>query len=190
MPRPSCKESILDAAEAIVLEAGAAHLTLDAVAERSKISKGGLIYHFPSKDALLEAMIGRLMERIERLREQARQELSPGPVNELMVEIRALQALSASDNRLGAALLAVTANQPDLTRTMHEALRARFHNEIAGEDDFVHSSILYFAALGLHFHDLLNLSLLDSQKQEHLFEELQRLACRAREAPGAALKRN
>lgn len=176
MPRPSSKETILDAAEAIVLESGAAHMTLDAVAERSGVSKGGLIYNFPSKDALLEAMIGRLMDRIERLRQKARQEIPDGPVNELMVEIRALQEMSGMDNRLGAALLAVTANQPELMRGMHQDLRDRFSNELTCKENFNRASILYFAALGLHFHELLHLSLLDSNKQNTLFEELLRLA--------------
>jgi hypothetical protein len=35
---------------------------------------------------------------------------------------------------------------------------------------------LYFAALGLHFHDLLNLSLIDNKKMKLVFEELLRLA--------------
>lgn len=176
MARPNSKEAILDAAEAIVLEAGASHMTLDAVAERSGISKGGLIYNFPSKEALLVAMIGRMMARFERLREQARQEFPPGPSKELMVEIRALQRLSGIDQRLGAALLAVTANQPELMHDLHQGLRTRFEGEIAGPEGCTRSSILYFAALGLHFHELLNLSMLDPPAQKRLFDDLLRLA--------------
>ena len=176
MPRPSSKEAILDAAEAVVLESGASHMTLDAVAERSGISKGGLLYNYPAKEALLEAMIGRLMERVERLREHARDEFPPGPCKELMVEIRALQKLSGLDNRLGASLLAVAANQPELMHALHEKLRIRFDGEIAGKDKSARASILYFAALGLHFHELLHLSVLDPPEQNRLFEELLHLA--------------
>lgn len=57
--RPSSRERILDAASELVRELGAARLTLDAVAERAKLSKGGLLYNFPNKDALLLAMLGR-----------------------------------------------------------------------------------------------------------------------------------
>ena len=70
MSRPNSKDIILDAAEAIVCESGAAHMTLDAVAERAKVSKGGLIYNFPTKEALLQAMIGRLIDGFEDQREQ------------------------------------------------------------------------------------------------------------------------
>lgn len=58
-------ERILDAAEAVTVEDGAARLTLDAVAKRAGISKGGLIHWFPSKEALIEAMLQREMKRFE-----------------------------------------------------------------------------------------------------------------------------
>ena len=47
--KTDCRQAILEAAERVVTEAGAAHLTLDAVAGKAGVSKGGLLYHFPSK---------------------------------------------------------------------------------------------------------------------------------------------
>ncbi len=63
--RPSAKDDILDAAEAVVVDKGAVHLTLDAVTERAGISKGGLRYHFDSKEALLMALVERQVKRYE-----------------------------------------------------------------------------------------------------------------------------
>jgi AcrR family transcriptional regulator len=180
MPRPNSKEAILDAAEAIVIESGAAHMTLDAVAERAGLSKGGLMYNFPTKEALIEAMIGRMMVRFDQLREKCRHELAGETPNELMIEIRTLQGKSKNDHRLGAALLAVTATQPELTRSIRKDLRHRFYHDLTTKDDFMRPSILFFAAMGLHFHDLLNLSVLDGKHRKELFEELSRLAGGAR----------
>jgi len=53
------RAQLLDAAEAVVAEQGVRALTLDAVAARSGISKGGLLYHFRSKEDLAAAMIER-----------------------------------------------------------------------------------------------------------------------------------
>jgi AcrR family transcriptional regulator len=66
--RSSSRERILDAAAELVRELGAAKLTLDAVAERAELSKGGLLYNFPSKDALLQGMLERIIEaaRVEK----------------------------------------------------------------------------------------------------------------------------
>ena len=51
---------LLDAATRILVERGAGHFTLDAVAELAGVSKGGLLYHFPSKAAIVEGLAERL----------------------------------------------------------------------------------------------------------------------------------
>jgi AcrR family transcriptional regulator len=65
-PRVSSYDAIIDAAGAVVVEAGASHMTLDAVAAKAGVSKGGLLHHFPTKVALLEAMIKRQIEAHEK----------------------------------------------------------------------------------------------------------------------------
>lgn len=57
---PDASTRILDAAEAIVRANGVGGLTLDAAAREAGVSKGGLLYHFGSKEALLTALLGRL----------------------------------------------------------------------------------------------------------------------------------
>lgn len=53
MPRQSKKFIALEAARDIVAEDGVAAITYDSLAERSGLSKSGLIYHFPSRHDLL-----------------------------------------------------------------------------------------------------------------------------------------
>jgi AcrR family transcriptional regulator len=55
---------ILDAAEAIVQARGVPALTLEAAARDARVSKGGLLYHFASKEALLTALLRRLSDFI------------------------------------------------------------------------------------------------------------------------------
>ena len=63
--RGSHRADLLDAAEAIVTEQGVNDLTLDRVAARAGITKGGLIYHFRTKEALLQALVERALGQIE-----------------------------------------------------------------------------------------------------------------------------
>lgn len=58
-PARDTRSQLLDAAEAVVAQEGVRNLTLDAVAARSGVSKGGLLYHFRSKEDLAAAMIER-----------------------------------------------------------------------------------------------------------------------------------
>ena len=71
------KEKVLDAAESLILESGGRLFTLDAVAERAGISKGGLVYTFSSKDGLIHAVLER---EVARFQEAVRQRLPAAPV--------------------------------------------------------------------------------------------------------------
>lgn len=56
---PTSADKILDAAEIVVLRRGMGRLTLAAVAEEARMSKAGLLHHFPSMDALIRAVVAR-----------------------------------------------------------------------------------------------------------------------------------
>ncbi|MGW5573422.1 TetR/AcrR family transcriptional regulator [Nocardia thailandica] len=66
MARPSARPKLIEAALRVVEERGVTALTLDAVAEEAGVTKRGLIYHFPSKHALLTGIHEDLAARIER----------------------------------------------------------------------------------------------------------------------------
>ncbi len=57
---PRAKESVLDAFEEILVDDGERAATMDATARSAGVSKGGLLYHFGSKDALEQGLIDRL----------------------------------------------------------------------------------------------------------------------------------
>jgi AcrR family transcriptional regulator len=59
----SARDRVLDAYETLLIDAGPAATTLDAVAAAAHVSKGGLLYHFASKDALAAGLLARLRER-------------------------------------------------------------------------------------------------------------------------------
>ena len=59
------RERLLNAAEAVVIEEGVSAMTLEAVAARAKVSKGGLLYHFPSKEAVVLGMVSRIASIVQ-----------------------------------------------------------------------------------------------------------------------------
>lgn len=65
MNRQNSQEAILDAVEAVIAKSGAAHMSLDSVAQKAGVSKGGLMYHFPTKQSLVKALVGRLVEEFQ-----------------------------------------------------------------------------------------------------------------------------
>ena len=69
--RPT-RDRLLDAFETLLVSAGSRAATLDAVAAEAQVSKGGLLYHFHSKDELVDGMLARLREQgradVEKMR--------------------------------------------------------------------------------------------------------------------------
>ncbi|NUW45241.1 TetR/AcrR family transcriptional regulator [Nonomuraea rhodomycinica] len=61
------RDELLDAAEDLLCDQGSAALTLSAVADRAGVSKGGLLYHFGSKEALIKGMVERLIDEFDQL---------------------------------------------------------------------------------------------------------------------------
>lgn len=57
---PLAREKVLDAFESILIEDGERSATLDATAKAAGVSKGGLLYHFASKDELIAGLLKRL----------------------------------------------------------------------------------------------------------------------------------
>ena len=68
---PSVRERLLDSAEKVVGRDGVANLTLEAIARDAGVSKGGLLYHFPSKSALIIAVVQRLARRFDSEQDRA-----------------------------------------------------------------------------------------------------------------------
>lgn len=53
------RDRILTALRTVLAERGSGGVTLESVAAEAGISKGGLLYHFPSKEALYEGILDR-----------------------------------------------------------------------------------------------------------------------------------
>ncbi|MFH8250264.1 TetR/AcrR family transcriptional regulator [Microbacterium sp. B2969] len=62
---PRARESVLDAFEATLIQSGERAATMDATARAAGVSKGGLLYHFASKEALEAGLIERLRALVD-----------------------------------------------------------------------------------------------------------------------------
>nr|WP_082756189.1 TetR/AcrR family transcriptional regulator [Tsukamurella pulmonis] len=63
-PPPAARAKLLDAFVTILIEHGERAATLEAVAAEAGVSKGGLLYHFGSKNALVEGLCDWLDELV------------------------------------------------------------------------------------------------------------------------------
>ncbi|OYR22703.1 TetR/AcrR family transcriptional regulator [Brucella thiophenivorans] len=104
-PRSIDRDHVLDMAEKIVAEGGIVALTMDAVAQASGVTKGGVQYCFGNKDGLMKAMIERWGDRFDdqvALRKQDRS----GAIAHIAAHIGITRESDAEDDSRFAAMMA------------------------------------------------------------------------------------
>jgi AcrR family transcriptional regulator len=161
---------ILDAAEQVLMDQGAWRFTLDAVSKQAGVSKGGVLYHFPSKDALLKGMVERLLERGGERRRENRAAMGDSPESVLRADVQACLMKEDHNPRLGAALIAALANAPELAKPIREFHDERFRELSDLPLDRDAATILYLAADGLMLMEMLNASPFDEDQRAALVE--------------------
>jgi len=175
-PRKSHREAILAAAADLVREVGAVHVTLDAVSKRANVSKGGLLYHFPTKEALLQAMVSQLVDTLADAREKEYAKLAPGLGRTLKAHVISMKVIRQKEARpVAAALLAVGANDPSLLGQAKEQLEAMIQDVESSGMPPGFTRVIVFAALGLLVSEMLGVSAPTGRERQAFFEELLRL---------------
>jgi AcrR family transcriptional regulator len=168
------RDAILEAAARVVEASGARHLTIDAVARAAGTSKGGVLYHFPSKRALLEGMLERLLEQIEARTAALRAGQAESKQPALRARILAELEQNPSERAMARSILAAAAEDPELLEPARRAVSKAF--EEAGRTS---PSELGWVALlateGLRFLDMLNLLPLTPQELARVHQQLLRL---------------
>ncbi|MGW0043098.1 TetR/AcrR family transcriptional regulator [Rhodococcus sp. NPDC003348] len=150
-PAPSTRDRILDALEKLLLTRGLAQVTLESVAAEAGVSKGGLLYHFRSKEALLAGMVRRLGERSDQqLTESGRsvaewylQTMDTGATNELALFQSTIAALRSVDGRHGEVQQAVI----EMMRSWDDGLKAEIDDPVRAEIVRLVGDGIYLAAL-------------------------------------------
>jgi AcrR family transcriptional regulator len=176
------KDRIVNAAEEVVLRDGVARLTLDAAAAEAGLSKGGVLYHFPTRDALVAGMVGKIIEEFDRDIEGALGD-EEGPGRFARAYIRSTMAPSSTrpdrQDRLGAALIAAAAAEPallDPLRAAADRWQARLEDD--GLDPTT-ATVVRLACDGLWLCDLFGLAPPSATLRSSVEVELERLTTSA-----------
>ncbi len=171
----SARERVIEAAERVVAEVGAARLTLDAVAHAAGVSKGGLLYHFPSKESLLVALSHRYVDSIHGCIDSARTKVAEGPAQELKACVQGILGSDQCMRAMSAVLLATAANDLKLLEVIRERM-AEHMQELSTSSDFARAAIVALAVDGLMMRESLRISPFSAEQREAVVNKLLELA--------------
>lgn len=162
------------AAEAIVKDMGAANLTYDELVRRSGITRGGITYHFPTKESLLEALVEHDLQRWRECIAEKTAQFS-GPQAELKGYIASSCEHDPDSARLCAGLLSVVSTSKALDQPWRSHYAAQLE-QVQRSPDPALALLLILAVEGLFWSETLHLMALPVGLREQAVQRLLALA--------------
>ncbi|KGP71400.1 TetR/AcrR family transcriptional regulator [Pontibacillus yanchengensis] len=173
MPRESKRHKILEAAALIVHNQGTDALTLDAVAKQAEVSKGGLLYHFSSKESLVKGLVEHMdtiyRENVEGYA-NADQEQTGKWTRAL---VNTMYKAGIENKEISAGMLAAQGINPQLLKPLQETY-SNWQEQIQQDEgiDEVQATILRLAVDGLWLSEIFGLGTLDDDLRKKVLERL------------------
>ncbi|WP_057767067.1 TetR/AcrR family transcriptional regulator [Cytobacillus praedii] len=166
------RELILNAATQIALDSGFHSLTLDAVAKRAGISKGGLLYHYPNKDLLIKGIAIHIFDEFYLNFEDfsKKDPVEKGKWSRALIEASKFDLEHNAELNVGisAAALLNSAAVHNISESYQSILSKLEDDGI----DPVTATIIRLALDGLYYSQLLNVAPVDKDMQKAVFQKL------------------
>lgn len=177
---PKARLKVLEAAERVVREHGAGALTFEEVSAASGVTRGGITYHFPTKDDLLRALVERDRERwaqdIAAARPDAERCSGGCPMTtDLVAYIRSSTRDDPEHRRYVSGMLGAVAHDPQLLDGCREFYRAQI-GATRWTDAHLRRLVLQLAADGLFWMETLGFVDLPATARRRLVALLETLA--------------
>lgn len=180
MNAATTRDRILDSLQGILIEEGYSRVTLEAVAREAGVSKGGLLYHFPSKAALLTGLI----DRLSALAEEEFREALEGEEGVARVFLRTSLPRDQQERELYWAVIAALRGQEEVPEEAAAKVRHLFSRwgELLHEElgDPVLAEIILRAGDGLYMSAIAGLPQPDPELARRMTDHLVDAADRAR----------
>ena len=184
------RRNVLEAAAELVEREGVSKLTLDAVAERAGLSKGGILHHFATKDSLVAAMIEDLVSQFEAdLSRHMAGEQGPGSFARAFLRacLDPEGALTRTVHVSAGIIAAVATNSQLLAPLRHRYDEWRQRLEDDGIDPAI-AELVRSAADGLWLGNVLELGVASMALRKRVFAKLIELTHLGGAAPRPAVE--
>ena len=167
------REKLVQAAAQLVISKGITRVTLEQVALEAGVSKGGLLHHFPTKQALLNGLIEQVGQVFKaRLEKFMGLETCDQPGRLARAYIRASFEYEADELQLTNAIAKVVSEFPELL----QGLQTDFlHLDQEMQKDGLPAAraiVIRLACDGLWFSELIGVSSLQASLRSQMLEEL------------------
>lgn len=168
-PPPNTRDKIIDAAMSIVRNQGVAKLTLDEAAKCAGLSKGGVLYHFKTKDALIRGVVENLINHCDALQQSYYDREPEGPYRWARAVVHTgFDPNGPASDKLASALLTSIAVNPELVAPLQARYDTWTARIAADSPNPMLAGLIRMAMDGHYFEKILGLDLCDETKREQM----------------------
>jgi len=173
--RASSHDRLLEAAADIVATHGVPALTLEGVAAAAGVTKGGLIYHFKTKDDLLGALVEQLVAQIEQRNRAraARRGDTPGALLQSLLDDTF--SMPSSEEALVRQLLPAASTHPHLLGPVQRLFQSVYRDLASAAPNAGLALVLGAALDGMTLLELLGLHTFGKPERRAMRQALENL---------------
>ncbi|MDH6230022.1 AcrR family transcriptional regulator [Mesorhizobium soli] len=172
----TARQKILAAAAEAARDVGPAHLSLDAVAQRAGVSKGGLLYHFPNKAKLLEALVEYHLNVFDQALCEKDKELQGRPSSLLAAYLELFMADLDQCQPPPSGILAAMAENPGLLAPVKQFNRTLLDRMKVGAESESAALVIFLALEGMRSLRLFDVDVLTPEEQQKVLASLAKIA--------------
>ncbi|MBX3704331.1 MAG: TetR family transcriptional regulator [Steroidobacteraceae bacterium] len=172
---PAAKQKILAAAREIVENRGAGALTFDELVNVSGITRGGITYHYPTKEDLLRGLLEADFEKWDAAEAAHTPEDCDADTARLLGFIRTLTAQDESHRRFLCGMLSAATLDPSLMDPCRQDLRERLGRKKWTDRD-LRLQLVHLAAEGLMWQELFQMYSMPAPARAKLVALMEELA--------------
>lgn len=146
---------LLECAARLIVDHGLPALTLENVAQEAAVSKGGLLHHYPAKNALIDGLFEEVVDWFDSQVEDALEpgETRPARFSKAYLRVVAAIDMSVPEERRLAVLMLMLSSDPHYCARWNQWVEARLQRH-AKTDQTPLARTLRLAADGLWLSDL------------------------------------
>ena len=170
------RAQLMEAAAQAATEGGLGSLTLDLVAHKAGVSKGGLIHHYPTRQALIDALFSTLLHMFQKNIEERilHDPDSRGRFTRAYVKATALPREAPAESKLLGAFALAMSNDARLAELWFRWLKSQM--EAYQEDaSSVTGRMIRYAADGIWLEDCTGGNMNTAEERQAVIEHLIRL---------------
>lgn len=166
------KKLIIDTTKQFIIENDFTSLTLDAIAEKANISKGGLLYHFPNKEELIMALGEATFDEFEDNFYQSAENdpVETGKWSRALIEIMRADIIDDATLNIGVVAASILDQEEAKTiSTTYNSILEKLDDD--GLDPLV-VDMIRLTLDGLYYSQTLDVAPLPKDRVERVIQEL------------------